>query len=137
MTKGVEDVGIGARSNLMVLKCSIPHALSAPLKSAAFLSESTLRLIRVGTKLIVIDVSEPCMKPNFQGNSHRMEAIKSKYHGLVRFHRSGGGVYVHEWELIHRLLKVGALGVCGWAEGDDVHPRAIRKTTPLFEHPLP
>lgn len=84
-----------------------------------------------------IDVSEPCMKPNFQGNSHRMEAIKSKYHGLVRFHRSGGGVYVHEWELIHRLLKVGALGVYGWAEGDDVHPRAIRKTTPLFEHPLP
>ena len=56
---------------------------------------------------------------------------------IPQVRRGGGRVYLHEWELIHRLLKVGALGVCGWAEGDDVHPRAIRKTTPLFEHPLP
>jgi len=91
VTKGVEDIGIGARLNLMVLKCSIPHALSPSLKSAAFLSESTLRLIRVGTKLIVIDVSEPCMTPKFSGKFTSHGGYQVKYHGLVRFHRSGGG----------------------------------------------
>jgi len=66
--KVVEDTGIGAGENLTVLKCPILHPpLSPSLASAAFLSESAPRLIRVGTNLIVIDVSEPCIKPKVPG----------------------------------------------------------------------
>jgi len=63
--KVAEDAAIGAGENLTVLKCPILHPplLCPPLASAAFLSESAPRLIRVGTNLIVIDVSEPCTTP--------------------------------------------------------------------------
>lgn len=63
-----EDTDIAPGSNLMVLKCLIPHArLIPPLTSAAFLSESTARLIRMGVRLIVMDVSEPRITPKFPG----------------------------------------------------------------------
>jgi hypothetical protein len=63
-----EDASVGAGSNLMVLKCPIFHARPHPLPiSAAFLSESTPRLIREGIKLIGLDVSEPCITPKVLG----------------------------------------------------------------------
>jgi len=61
-----EDARAG--SNLTVLKCSILHAQSSPLlTSAAFLSESTPRLIRTGIKLTVGSVSEPRITPKVPG----------------------------------------------------------------------
>lgn len=64
MEKVVEDAGAEMGENLRVLKCPIFHPLlSPPLTSAAFLSESAPGLIRVGTSLTVIDVSESCIAP--------------------------------------------------------------------------
>jgi len=59
-TAASEVAVIDAAPNLTLLKCPVFHArLSVLLVSAVFLSERTKRPIRVGTKLIVIGVSEP------------------------------------------------------------------------------
>jgi len=58
-------------SDLILLKFPTHHArLAVLLKSAVLLSERTTRVIRMGTKLIVIGVSEPRIAVNVPGNSH-------------------------------------------------------------------
>jgi len=68
LTTASEVAVIDVAPNLTLLKCPVFHArLSVLLISAAFLSERTKRPIRVGTKLIVIDVSELHITLKFPG----------------------------------------------------------------------
>lgn len=61
VSEAVGDLG----SNFMLLKGPTSHGRSTvvPLIPAVLLSESTMRLIREGLMLIVIDVSEPPITP--------------------------------------------------------------------------
>ena len=77
MEKVVEDASAGMGENLTVLKCPILHPpLYSPLTSAAFLSESAPRLIRVGTNLIVIDVSGLCITQKVSGKPTLFEGYR-------------------------------------------------------------
>jgi hypothetical protein len=60
MTTIVEPPAIVPDMNSALLKCPLLHTWPVPLPtSPSFLSESTMRLIRMGVKLIVMGVSEP------------------------------------------------------------------------------
>lgn len=92
-------------SDLVLLKCLKLHTrLTVLLKSAVLLSERTTRLIRTGTKLIAIGVSEPHIAVKVPGDSHWIES--TRFRGLVRPLAGQVKVYAHKWEFIDRSLKV-------------------------------